>query len=269
MSGAVHETGPEPESELASGLVASANSGYLYDLGCGGGGIRIRELAPADTAGLSGAPSGGRERCYKERALDDITGLSVWASAVMLGRWAVENGSQLLVGKHCLELGAGTGLSGLAAAAAMTMETNNGKCAGMDGGCAGWLHLTDFAAETMENLRYNLSANLERAGNVAGGDGSGKTPEPLQEQSWVSPGGCKVSLSRMDWDDAATWPRDPAPGTQDENCGEPAAAAAGGGGGGTFMPLIHFNSPHAIDYHEAVTQGTRRQSCHSSNSTSC
>jgi len=193
------EPEPEPEPEPAPGPAAS---GFLYDLGCGGS-HRIRELAPADAGGLSGAPSepGSRERCYKERAQDDITGLSVWASAVMLGRWAADNGSQL-VGKHCLELGAGTGLSGLAVAAAMATATENGQPPPRGDG-AGSLHLTDFAAKTMENLRFNLGANCERA---EGGEPT-LPEEEGGEERWVGPGGCALSLSRMDWDDDATWPR--------------------------------------------------------------
>ena len=100
----------------------------------------------------------------------------------------------------------------------MATATENGQPPPRGGG-AGSLHLTDFAAKTMENLRFNLGANCERA---EGGEPT-LPEEEGGEERWVGPGGCALSLSRMDWDDDATWPR----GTGAAS--KPAAAADNGG----------------------------------------
>lgn len=170
---------------------------YIYDLGCSAG-IRIRELAPSNP-NLGGAVDPDREAAFREKAADDITGLSVWASAVMLGRWVHEN-AELLAEKDCLELGAGTGLGGLVAAAlplpapgSTTTET-----ASADGqrvrmaAAASSVVLSDFAEATMANLRHNIDANCISLG----GEGD----------HWVSPTGTSVSLVYMDWDQPSTWP---------------------------------------------------------------
>ena len=144
---------------------------YVYDLGCSAG-IHIRELAPSNPD-LGGAVDPDREAAFREKAADDITGLSVWASAVMLGRWVQEN-AELLAGKDCLELGAGTGLGGLAAAMLPTPPQRQRQRQPLaegaaDPAAASSVCLSDFADATMANLRHNIGANCTAgSGNSEG-----------------------------------------------------------------------------------------------------
>lgn len=167
---------PAPAPAAADACTATQ---YVYDLGCSAG-IHIRELAPGDP-NLGGAVDPEREAAFHERAGDDITGLSVWASAVMLGRWVQENAG-LLSGKDCLELGAGAGLGGLAACV-------------LPAPAAATVCLSDFADATMDNLNHNIGANCKPSG----------------DEAWVSAGGTAVTVAYMDWDQPATWPRAKSP----------------------------------------------------------
>lgn len=74
----------------------------------------------------------------------DVTGWTVWGSAVVLARYLLEYGAPMLAGAQVLELGAGCGLSGLAAAQ---------RCS------PAHVWLTDFNAATVENLAANAAAN--------------------------------------------------------------------------------------------------------------
>ena len=185
----------EAPSSMAKPAVCSTQ--YVYDLGCSAG-IRIRELAPSDP-NLGGAVDPDREAAFREKAADDITGLSVWASAVMLGRWVHEN-AELLAEKDCLELGAGTGLGGLVAAAlpppvqhSTAEAASAGGMRGRMGRAAASVVLSDYAEATMANLRHNIDANCT---SLSEGE----------SDLWVSPTGTEVSLVYMDWDQPSTWP---------------------------------------------------------------
>ena len=177
------------------GTEAGCSTQYVYDLGCSAG-IRIRELAPSNP-NLGGAVDPDREAAFREKAADDITGLSVWASAVMLGRWVYEN-AELLVAKDCMELGAGTGLAGLVAAAALPLPAGQrappaaAASSARAAGAAASVSLSDFAEATMANLRHNIDANC--------------IPVNGKSDRWVSPTGTAVSLVSMDWDQPSTWP---------------------------------------------------------------
>ena len=156
--------------DLSPGADGNAGGGAALAVAAGGG-IIIRELGPPppDPAAPE-APAVGHQRCYREKAVDDCTGLSVWASAVVLGRWCAANPAKL-EGKRCLELGAGTGLAGLAAAAYARPAS---------------VCLTDFADSTLANLRHNVELNSGAAVSMP------------------------VSVAQMDWDDPETWPAPPA-----------------------------------------------------------
>ncbi len=90
---------------------------------------------PAVTRALPDAPA---------RAQHDVTGWTVWASSVILARYLCKQGAPLLAGADCLELGAGCGLSGLAAAQRAAPAR---------------VWLTDFNAATVANLEANAAAN--------------------------------------------------------------------------------------------------------------
>jgi hypothetical protein len=259
-SGAPPHPEPEPEPEPGGGGRAAhdgsaSTSDYVYDLGCGAG-IQIRELGDVaaddddddggdDDGGGGGcadeaaaAPSHpGRRRCFSEKGADDITGLSVWASAVMLGRWVRENAA-CLAGRHCLELGSGTGLSGLALA---TCDAAAGTGAGPSS-----VHLSDFAAATMQNLRHNLEMNDCQREPDESGAKSG------QGERWRSACGCAITVSSMDWDDPHTWPQ--AQGAS--------ASEAGGGEGESFprFPRVHWVAmPEALRARRVNRRRRRRR----------
>eukprot|EP01052_Picozoa_sp_SAG31_P054174 SAG31_NODE_14275_length_817_cov_1.033426_1_plen_180_part_10 len=146
------------DNERMMKLLGREETEHVYDLQPPSPGIRMRELGPSasaateddssdhPTADGAATPHRGatdsavRERCYREKAVDDCTGLSVWASAVVLARWCAANPEELR-GKRCIELGAGTGLAGLAAALYCRPAS---------------VCLTDFAPFTLANLRHNV-----------------------------------------------------------------------------------------------------------------
>ena len=100
-----------------------------------------------------------------------MTGWTVWGSSVIAARYLAQVGaSGQLAGTRVLELGAGCGLAGLAAAQHAPAQV--------------WL--TDFNAATVANLRANAEANAEQCAP------------------------CALLVSAMDWDDPATWPADEA-----------------------------------------------------------
>jgi hypothetical protein len=79
-------------------------------------------------------------------------GMVLWPAALVLARWLCRNAA-LLRGKSVLELGAGMGLAGLAAA-----HLARRVC------------LTDFNPLVLENLRANVELNLREAAPTAEGE---------------------------------------------------------------------------------------------------
>jgi len=117
----------------------SADALFEYALGSGTQRLLISELPPASAA------DDGHSKAFHEKAVHDITGYSVWGSSVVLSRFVCEQaGRDLLAGANVLELGAGCGLAGLAAA--------------QRGGAAS-VTLTDFNAATVANLTANAERN--------------------------------------------------------------------------------------------------------------
>lgn len=82
---------------------------------------------------------------------DGTTGLHTWQAAGALAEWALQNAA-LLRGRRVIELGAGTGLTGLVVA---------NMCAPQR------LTLTDGNALVVELLRSNVATNLSAAGGQA------------------------------------------------------------------------------------------------------
>lgn len=109
--------------------------------------VALRELSPG-----TGAAAGAK--AFHNRGSADVTGWSVWAASVVAARWlASGRGAALLDGAEFAELGAGCGLAGLVAA----RLPSRGPAA---------VALTDCAAGTLANLRFNVAANPPSPGTV-------------------------------------------------------------------------------------------------------
>lgn len=136
--------------------VALSEEHYVYE--CGGG-VAIRELVPvaADDA----------RKAFRERAEHDLTGWTVWASSVILARFAEEQGQRLLGGSCVVDLGAGAGLGGLAVALCCSPTR---------------VVLTDYNATTLGNLEHNTAANRAACASVA------------------------LEVQAVDWDEPGSWP---------------------------------------------------------------
>lgn len=81
---------------------------------------------------------------------DGTTGLSVWGAAFVLSEWALANKSAIL-GENVLELGSGTGLSGL-----LVAKICEPTC----------ILLTDGNAKVLDCLRENVRNNFNREGGL-------------------------------------------------------------------------------------------------------
>ena len=101
---------------------------YVYDLSTGAG-LVLREIVPE-------MHTCGPNRPYRERANDDATGWTIWATSVLFARY-IRTHRDAFAGQDILELGAGCGLVGLAAAC---------------GTAARSVCLSDYPAETVSNL---------------------------------------------------------------------------------------------------------------------
>lgn len=54
-----------------------------------------------------------RPKAFREKAKDDFTGWTVWASSIVAARWAASRSAEFS-GRDVLELGSGCGLAGAA-----------------------------------------------------------------------------------------------------------------------------------------------------------
>jgi hypothetical protein len=174
---------------------------YIYDIDPEQpAGLVIREIVP-------NMIDSGPAKCFREKASDDLTGWTVWASAVLLARWAMANPS-VFAGKTVLELGAGCGLSGLAVAACTP---------------AAAVTLNDYDQKTVDNMLHNIARNCEAvvedgtASGTRGIDPSNCTAAERAQfvhvkQRWRHRRtGCEVAVTQMDWDVEDTWPTEPGP----------------------------------------------------------
>lgn len=82
----------------------------------------------------------------RNKISNGTTGLNVWESALAISEWAIENRCHF-DNKHCLELGAGTGLSSLIIAKCCSPKT---------------IHITDGNDRVIENLVENVADNFEK-----------------------------------------------------------------------------------------------------------
>jgi predicted nicotinamide N-methyase len=122
----------------------------------------------------------------RQGAQEDV-GFVMWPSAVALASWVASNPSKLL-GKKCLEIGAGCGLTGLATASIFAAAADSAHEASQ-------IILTDFNETVLQNADRNIclndlegyaSTNLldfyNQKGTKVGGswiDGKGNTQEPV------------------------------------------------------------------------------------------
>lgn len=121
----------------------------------------------------------------RQGAQEDV-GFVMWPSAVVLASWVASNPSKVL-GKRCLEIGSGCGLTGLATAAIFAAHRVKDE--------ESQIILTDFNETVLQNADRNIHLNdlggcaattkldfyLQTGTNVDGGwiDGSRTTKEPV------------------------------------------------------------------------------------------
>ena len=188
---------------------------YVYDLGVRAG-LVMRELVPE-------LHTQGPQKCYRERANDDVTGWTIWAAATLLARWVAAHPA-VFAGRDVIELGAGCGLTGLAAACCTPARS---------------VVLSDYMRETAENLLWNAARNCARDARAPPlppapatvGDGGVVTTAVGDSlvsagDTFISRTGCRVTLSRNDWDEPDTWPRREAGAPAGEAGADAGAAAA-------------------------------------------
>ena len=109
----------------------------------------------------------------------DRTGLQLWAAALVLSHWLVEE-KELLQGKSVCALGDGCGMCGIVAAR---------HCG------AAKVLVTDLAEPTMDNMRYNLALNglgPDAAGEAAATAGEAAAPV--------------ATAATLDWFKPESWP---------------------------------------------------------------
>lgn len=127
--------------------------------------VRVREL-----------PIARADDPFGERPEDDTTGLGIWGASLVAARWTASRAMRpKLEGKVVLELGAGCGAPGLAAAVH---------------GRARSVVLTDANPRTVENLARNVDLNRKAVAAARG----------------VAEDSVDVRARAIDWEDASTWP---------------------------------------------------------------
>jgi predicted nicotinamide N-methyase len=261
---AMAETASEKSASIAaaSEAVDVPPEEYVYDITPELRlGLVMRELVPE-------MHTQGPTKCYRERATDDYTGWTIWASSVLSARWLLEH-AELLRGKDVIELGAGCGLTGLAAAAGSSART---------------VVLNDYPRETMENLLHNTARNCRRlrrrdecrpggedddaalrgrVAHLAPPRGIGGGP-PMElsavvggercagTDAFVGAGGAVVTIAQMDWDDDATWPRSLGAGPDNGRVG------GGDGGFATYDVVLAADLCYRRSYARKVAAAAAR-----------
>ena len=129
--------------------------------------LKIRELPISNADDPFGDPG---------QPQDDTTGYGIWSASLILARWIVDQFVDDWKGKTVLELGAGCGVPGLAAAVY---------------GQPASVVVTDLNPKTVDNLRHNVELNQRP---------TEKGPSTM----------AATEASVMDWTNSATWPTPPA-----------------------------------------------------------
>lgn len=118
---------------------------------------------------------------FGDKDEEDTTGLGIWCASIVMARWMASTDiSSRFVGKSLLELGAGCGIPGLAAAMYSEAKT---------------IYLTDLNPVTMNNMKYNidLNSNHYHQQHLSG-----------EKLPWVD----RVKAMSIDWGDKSTWPKE-------------------------------------------------------------
>lgn len=129
-------TGVEPEAETETNLngpkiIQKVELSFAFDSNLPK--LRVREVA-----------LDWDKQVFQEKASEDTTGITVWSASLILSRWIIDMRSEFKDKTVC-ELGAGCGLSGLAAYKYTKAHQ---------------VVLTDLFESTLENLRYNVELNI-------------------------------------------------------------------------------------------------------------
>lgn len=109
--------------------------------------------------------------------------LRVWEAGVCLAEFLLDQ-PQYIAGKHCVELGAGTGITGLVAAGIRGGSDN------IMGGAAS-VCCTDFTLAALQNMRHNIDINQQwlNQQRQQSDSNTGKRSAPV------------VTVGYLDWDD--------------------------------------------------------------------
>jgi predicted nicotinamide N-methyase len=126
-------------------------------------------------------------KVFSTHSEQDQTGVQVWAASLLLARRIIES-RVLFAQKSVLELGAGCGVPGLAAA----LYTEASSVA-----------LTDIANLTLHNLRHNVALNFPEdvTTQVDEATSTGSAPEtpPASSTETSTPFPSRVTVHALDW----------------------------------------------------------------------
>jgi len=119
---------------------------------------------------------------FGDKAIEDTTGYGIWCASLAMARWmATPDIAERFANKTVLELGAGCGVPGLAAAFYSRAQR---------------VYITDLNPTTVDNMQHNIDLNQTQTSPVS----TDEDQQPLQQ--WNE----RVIASSIDWDDETTWP---------------------------------------------------------------
>jgi ankyrin repeat protein/predicted nicotinamide N-methyase len=136
--------------------------------------LRVREL-----------PIPSTQDCFGDRPELDTTGYGIWAASLIMARWMTDSAPRFQH-KTILELGAGCGVPGLAAA----FYSDATK-----------VYLTDVNPTTLDNLQYNIQLNDNYKNN-------NHQPPQHNEQEQDCHQDRRLSARPINWEDPTTWPKE-------------------------------------------------------------
>jgi predicted nicotinamide N-methyase len=128
---------------------------------------------------------------------DDTTGLAIWPASILLSHWLVEELRPVLEARaevqrevSMLELGAGCGLPGLAAA-----------LHALGSACPSTVYITDIHSNSIENCRHNVLLNGYKESGSAPAAVAGLPPTTTYSRDHST-----VVVQYMGWNEPQTYP---------------------------------------------------------------